>query len=51
MSARRLNGLDTLRSAAILLVFANHYYGFVSDNPTFGIFSVMAGPGSICSSC
>jgi len=37
--SRRLNGLDTLRSAAILLVFASHYYGFVSDNATFGIFS------------
>lgn len=45
MSERRLNGLDTLRSAAILLVFMNHYYGFVSDNPTFGIFSVMGWTG------
>jgi peptidoglycan/LPS O-acetylase OafA/YrhL len=45
MSDRRLNGLDTLRSAAILLVFMNHYYGFVSDNPTFGIFSVMGWAG------
>jgi len=41
----RRNGLDTLRSAAILLVFANHYYGFVSDNPTFGMVSVLGWAG------
>jgi peptidoglycan/LPS O-acetylase OafA/YrhL len=42
---RRLNGLDTLRSAAILLVFMSHYYGFVSDNPTFGLFSKLGWAG------
>jgi peptidoglycan/LPS O-acetylase OafA/YrhL len=32
----RANGLDTLRAAAITLVFMNHYEAFVSDVPTFG---------------
>ena len=36
--ARRLDGLDTLRALAILLVFAYHYTGFVSGKPTFGWF-------------
>jgi peptidoglycan/LPS O-acetylase OafA/YrhL len=34
--APRLHGLDTLRAAAILLVFAYHYMVFVSRAPTFG---------------
>jgi len=45
MSENRQNGLDTLRSAAILLVFCSHYYGFVSDNATFGVFSVLGWAG------
>jgi peptidoglycan/LPS O-acetylase OafA/YrhL len=32
----RANGLDTLRAAAITLVFMNHYMAFVSRQPTFG---------------
>jgi peptidoglycan/LPS O-acetylase OafA/YrhL len=32
----RQHGLDTLRAAAILLVFAYHYQVFVSGTPTFG---------------
>lgn len=32
----RLHGLDALRAAAILLVFAYHYQVFVSGRPTFG---------------
>ncbi len=34
--AQRLHGLDTVRAAAILLVFAYHYMVFVSRTPTFG---------------
>jgi peptidoglycan/LPS O-acetylase OafA/YrhL len=34
--ASRANGLDTLRAAAIALVFMNHYMAFVSGTPTFG---------------
>ena len=34
--ASRLHGLDTLRAAAILLVFAYHYQVFVSGESTFG---------------
>jgi len=34
--ASRANGLDTLRAAAITLVFMNHYTAFVSGTPTFG---------------
>ncbi len=34
--APRLHGLDTLRAAAIVLVFAYHYMVFVSRTPTFG---------------
>ncbi len=33
---RRVDGLDTLRSIAIVLVFAYHYMVFVSGAPTFG---------------
>ena len=33
---RRADGLDTLRSLAIVLVFAYHYTVFVSGAPTFG---------------
>ncbi len=32
----RANGLDTLRAAAITLVFMNHYMAFVSHEATFG---------------
>jgi peptidoglycan/LPS O-acetylase OafA/YrhL len=32
----RANGLDTLRAAAITLVFMSHYMSFVSGTPTFG---------------
>lgn len=32
----RLQGLDTLRALAILLVFATHYQDFVTGQPTFG---------------
>jgi peptidoglycan/LPS O-acetylase OafA/YrhL len=35
-SSARLPGLDTLRALAIVLVFANHYTGFVTDRPAFG---------------
>jgi peptidoglycan/LPS O-acetylase OafA/YrhL len=34
--ASRANGLDTLRAAAITLVFMSHYMSFVSGTPTFG---------------
>ena len=33
---RRIDGLDTLRAAAIILVFMYHYMVFVSGEPTFG---------------
>ena len=36
MAPVRLNGLDTLRALAIVLVFAYHYMVFVSGEPTFG---------------
>ena len=35
-SSRRLNGLDTLRSLAIVLVLMYHYMAFASNEPTFG---------------
>jgi peptidoglycan/LPS O-acetylase OafA/YrhL len=35
-STTRIHGLDTLRSAAIILVFMYHYMCFVSGEPTFG---------------
>jgi peptidoglycan/LPS O-acetylase OafA/YrhL len=42
----RANGLDTLRAAAITLVFMNHYMAFVSDGiPTFGWGSVIGWTG------
>ena len=36
MTSNRLNGLDTLRALAIVLVFCYHYMVFVSGEPTFG---------------
>ncbi|MDN4053281.1 acyltransferase [Massilia sp. YIM B02763] len=36
-STIRLQGLDTLRACAIVLVLVSHYAGFVSHAPTFGI--------------
>ena len=39
MMTSRSNGLDTLRTCAIVLVFMNHYMAFVSVEPTFGWFS------------
>ena len=41
----RANGLDTLRAAAITLVFMNHYMAFVSHEPTFGWGSVVGWTG------
>ncbi|MTW13688.1 acyltransferase family protein [Pseudoduganella eburnea] len=41
----RIHGLDTLRALAIMLVFANHYMGFVSFKPTFGWFSEIGWAG------
>jgi peptidoglycan/LPS O-acetylase OafA/YrhL len=41
----RANGLDTLRAAAITLVFTNHYMGFVSGVPTFGPVSIIGWTG------
>lgn len=38
-SSVRQSGLDTLRALAIVLVFANHYMGFVTGEPTFGFVS------------
>jgi peptidoglycan/LPS O-acetylase OafA/YrhL len=38
-SSHRQCGLDTLRALAIVLVFANHYMGFVTGEATFGIAS------------
>jgi peptidoglycan/LPS O-acetylase OafA/YrhL len=38
-ASHRLAGLDTLRAAAIVLVFMYHYMVFVSHEPTFGLFS------------
>ncbi|WP_131775045.1 acyltransferase family protein [Legionella anisa] len=35
----RIYGLDTLRSAAIILVLMYHYVVFVGHEPLFGIFS------------
>jgi peptidoglycan/LPS O-acetylase OafA/YrhL len=40
-STHRLNGLDTLRALAILLVFMYHYQVFVSREATFGWFSTI----------
>ena len=41
----RNNGLDTLRSVAILLVLAYHYMVFVSREPTFGWVSTLGWVG------
>ncbi|MBB4841670.1 peptidoglycan/LPS O-acetylase OafA/YrhL [Paucibacter oligotrophus] len=41
----RLQGLDTLRALAILLVFATHYQDFVSGQPTFGWASTLGRVG------
>jgi peptidoglycan/LPS O-acetylase OafA/YrhL len=41
----RSTGLDTLRAAAILLVFMYHYMVFVSREPTFGWLSVVGWVG------
>jgi peptidoglycan/LPS O-acetylase OafA/YrhL len=43
--ASRANGLDTLRAAAITLVFMSHYMAFVSGTPTFGWASVVGWTG------
>jgi peptidoglycan/LPS O-acetylase OafA/YrhL len=44
-SSTRANGLDTLRAAAIALVFMNHYMAFVSSEPTFGWGSIVGWTG------
>jgi peptidoglycan/LPS O-acetylase OafA/YrhL len=44
-STARANGLDTLRAAAIALVFMYHYMSFVSFKPTFGWLSVVGWVG------
>jgi peptidoglycan/LPS O-acetylase OafA/YrhL len=36
VSSARLQGLDTLRACAIVLVLLSHYAGFVSHSPLFG---------------
>ena len=41
----RTAGLDTLRAAAIVLVFAYHYMCFVSGSPTFGWASTVGWTG------
>src|SRR5471032_3362109 len=41
----RIDGLDTLRALAILLVFMNHYMLFVSGEPTFGFLGEMGWTG------
>jgi peptidoglycan/LPS O-acetylase OafA/YrhL len=43
--ASRANGLDTLRAAAIALVFMNHYMAFVSGTATFGWASIVGWTG------
>lgn len=45
MSAARVNGLDTLRAAAITLVFLYHYRVFVSRQPDLGWASVLGWVG------
>lgn len=42
---KRLDGLDSLRAMAILLVFAYHYQVFVSGTPTFGWASTVGWTG------
>jgi peptidoglycan/LPS O-acetylase OafA/YrhL len=44
-SLHRNNGLDTLRAAAIILVFMYHYMVFVSRTPTFGWLSTIGWVG------
>ncbi|HWM71727.1 MAG TPA: acyltransferase [Steroidobacteraceae bacterium] len=44
-NSSRANGLDTLRAAAIALVFMNHYMAFVSSEPTFGWGSIVGWTG------
>ena len=44
-TAKRLDGLDSLRAVAILLVFAFHYKVFVSGTPTFGWASTVGWTG------
>ena len=41
----RQPGLDTLRALAIVLVFANHYMSFVTDEATFGFVSKIGWTG------
>lgn len=45
MRPKRNHGLDTLRSVAILFVFAYHYQVFVSGRPTFGWISTVGWVG------
>jgi peptidoglycan/LPS O-acetylase OafA/YrhL len=45
LTARRANGLDTLRASAIALVFMYHYMVFGSREPTFGWASVVGWVG------
>ena len=42
---RRYDGLDTLRSLAIILVFVYHYRVFVSRAPSFGLISELGWTG------
>lgn len=44
-SSTRQPGLDTLRALAIVLVFANHYMNFVTDDATFGVVSKIGWTG------
>ncbi|WP_229418942.1 acyltransferase family protein [Pseudoduganella flava] len=44
-TSSRQCGLDTLRAFAIVLVFANHYMGFVTQRPTFGFVSEIGWAG------
>ncbi len=44
-SSSRLAGLDTLRALAIVLVFTNHYQGFVTFKPMFGFVSQIGWAG------
>ena len=45
MKTQRIHGLDTLRALAIVLVFTNHYMGFVSNRATFGVVSELGWMG------
>lgn len=45
MKTQRIHGLDTLRALAIMLVFTNHYMGFVSNRPTFSVVSELGWMG------